>query len=157
MEGYSTGTFDEVWSIIRSQGCALNRQDVYGQALRDLYDYTESPSQVEEKGLKFLNNELSDYKRLVQEFADSYGCEARSEVVMHALREKKSLKINRIIGFINDVRKVIVKIVDKHVVGINPKYSTKVMETPRPIYPAFFPAAAPHHSTTSPQSLARSS
>jgi len=130
VEGYLTGTFDEVWSIIRAQGCALKRQDVYGQALRDLYDYTESPSQVEEKGLSFLHNELSDYKRLVQEFADSYGCEARSEVVMQALRQKKSLKTNKIIGFINGVRKIIVKIVDKRVVGINPKYATKVMETP---------------------------
>ena len=131
VDGFSTGTFDEAWNVMKAQGCRLERESIYAQALRDLYDYTETPSQVEEKGLRFLGNELGDYKKLVQEFADNLGCEPSSEVVARTLKERKSLKPARIIPYINQVRKIVVKIINKRIVGVNPKYSTKVIETPR--------------------------
>jgi hypothetical protein len=131
VEGFSAGTFDEAWNVMRAQGCALGRQDIYRQALRDLYDYAETPSEVEEKGLRFLENELDDYEKLVQEFANNLGCEARSEAVAQSLKQRKSLKPAKIIQYINQVRKLIVRIVNRWVVGVNPKYSTRVIETPR--------------------------
>lgn len=131
VDGFSAGTFDEAWNVMKTQGCRLERESIYPQALRDLYDYTETPSQVEEKGLRFLGNELGDYKKLVQEFADVLGCEANSETVTKALRGKKSLKPAKIIPYINQVRKNIVRIMNKRIVGVNPRYSTKVIETPR--------------------------
>lgn len=130
VEGFSTGTFDEAWNVMKAQGCRLDRETIYQQALRDLYDYIETPSQVEEKGLRFLENELGDYKKLVKEFADNLGCEASSEAVAGTLKGKKSLKAARIIPYINQVRKFMVKIMDKRIVGVNPRYSTKVIETP---------------------------
>jgi len=131
VEGFTTGTFEEAWNVMRAQGCALGRQDIYAQALRDLYDYTETPSEVEEKGLRFLENELGDYKKLVQEFGDTLGCEPRSEAVAQILKQRKAMKPAKIIQYLNQVRKLIVRIVDKRVVGVNPKYSTRVIETPR--------------------------
>jgi len=131
VDGFSTGTFDEAWNVMKTQGCPLNRESIYPQALRDLYDYPETPSQVEEKGLRFLSNELGDYKKLVQEFADNLGCEASSEAVAKTLRAKKALKPAKIIPFINQVRRTIVKVINKRIVGVNPKYATKVIETPK--------------------------
>jgi hypothetical protein len=131
VDGFSTGTFDEAWKVMESQGCRLDRESIYPQALRDLYDYTETPAQVEEKGLRFLNNELGDFRNLVHEFASNFGCDASAEAVAGALKSKKALKTSTIIPYINQVRKTIVKIVNKRIVGVNPRYSTKVIETPK--------------------------
>jgi hypothetical protein len=130
VDGYSTGAFDEVWKIITEQGCVLNRENVYAQALTGLYDYSESPSEVEEKGLRFLQNELGGYNRHVREMAETLGCEARSEAVTQAITKEKSLKPDKVIQYINRVRNLVVKVVNKKVVGVNPKYFTRVLETP---------------------------
>lgn len=130
VDGYSVGTFDETWKIIRERGCPMGREHIYPQALRGLYDYPESPAEVEEKGMQFLQKELGDFKALTQELAGKLGCDANSEAVTRAIREKKSLKLNRIIAYVNQIRRTVVKIVNKRVVGINPKYATKVIETP---------------------------
>ena len=130
VDGYSTGAFDEVWQIIRERGCALDRDIIYAQALRGLFDYPENPFEVEEKGLRFLHNELSDFNKLVQELASKLSCEAKSEAVTKAIRAKKSLKPSRIIPYINQIRRLVIKIVNKRVVGVNPKYLTRVIETP---------------------------
>ncbi len=130
VDGYSTGTFDEIWKIIRERGCAMGREQIYAQALTGLWDYPESPAEVEEKGMRFLQNELGDFTKLTQELAAELGCEANSEAVTRAIRKKKSLKVNRVIAYINQIRRTVVKVVDTRVVGINPKYATKVIETP---------------------------
>jgi hypothetical protein len=130
VDGYSTGTFDETWKIIRERGCPMGREQIYAQALRGLYDYPESPAEVEEKGMRFLQSEVGDFTRLTEELAGELGCDANSEAVTKAIREKKSLKMNKVIAYINQVRRTVVKVVNKRVVGINPKYATKVIETP---------------------------
>jgi hypothetical protein len=130
VDGYSSGSFDEIWRIIRERGCAMGREQIYAQALNGLYDYPENPSEVEEKGLRFLQSELGDFTKLTHELADELGCDPNSETVTKAIREKKSLKMNKIIAYINQVRRIAVKVVNKRVVGINPKYATKVIETP---------------------------
>jgi len=130
VDGYSTGAFDEVWKIIRERGCAMGREQIYAQALRGIFDYPESPAEVEEKGLRFLQNELGDFNELTEELAGELGCDANSEAVTKAIRAKKSLKMSRIIAYINQVRRIAVKVVNKRVVGINPQYDTKVIETP---------------------------
>ena len=98
--------------------------------MRGLYDYPESPAEVEEKGMRFLQSEVGDFTRLTEELAGELGCDANSEAVTKAIREKKSLKMNKVIAYINQVRRTVVKVVNKRVVGINPKYATKVIETP---------------------------
>jgi hypothetical protein len=130
VDGYSTGTFDETWKIIRERGCPMGREQIYAQALRGLYDYPESPAEVEEKGMRFLQSEVGDFTKLTQELAGELGCDGNSEAVTKAIREKKSLKMNKVIAYINQVRRTVVKVVNKRVVGINPKYATKVIETP---------------------------
>ena len=130
VDGYSNGTFDEVWHIIRGRGCALDREILYAQALRGLFDYSESPFEVEQKGLRFLYDEIGDFNKLVQELANKLGCEARSEIVTKTIRAKKSLKPSRIIPYINQIRRLVIKIVNTRVVGVNPKYLTHVLETP---------------------------
>jgi len=139
VDGYSTGNFDETWKIIRERGCPMGREQIYTQALRGLYDYPESPAEVEEKGMRFLRSEVGDFTTLTRELAGELGCDANSEAVTKAIREKKSLKMNQVIAYINHVRRTVVKIVNKRVVGINPKYTTKVIETP-PYLTGVFPS-----------------
>ena len=129
-QGFRTGTFEEVWKTIRERGCKLDRERAYPRALRGLYDYTETPSEVEEKGLSYLRNELGEYQRAVDDLAVSLGCEGRGEAVGKALAKKKGLESGKIIAFISRVRELLVKMVDSRIVGINRKYRTRVIMTP---------------------------
>jgi len=139
VDGYSDGTFDEIWAIIRDRGCAMGREQIYAQALKGLFDYPEGPAEVEEKGLRFLRDELGDFNKLTGELARDLGCDANSEAVTKAIRKEKSLKLSKIIAYINQVRRITVKVVNRRVVGINPQYSTRVIETP-PYLTGVFPS-----------------
>jgi len=139
VDGYSNGTFDEIWTIIRERGCAMGREQIYAQALKGLFDYPENPAEVEEKGLRFLRDELGDFNKLTAELAGELGCDANSETVTKAIRKEKSLKLSKIIAYINQVRRLTIKVVNKRVVGINPRYSTRVIETP-PYLTGVFPS-----------------
>jgi len=155
VDGYSNGAFDEIWTIIRDRGCAMGREQIYAQALKGLFDYPESPAEVEEKGLRFLHDELDDFNKLTGELAGALGCDANSEAVTKAIRQKKSLKLSKVIAYINQVRNITRRVVNKRVVGINPRYSTRVIETP-PYLTGVFPSGGAfffNYLTSSPKQI----
>src|SRR6058998_2623781 len=59
LPGFSpAGTFDETYGLFKRAGCGLGRARSYPRALRDLWDYTQTPAQVEAAGLRMLRREL---------------------------------------------------------------------------------------------------
>jgi hypothetical protein len=52
VKGFKNQGFEEVYKIIRKQGAELGREKVYAQSLRRLWDYPESPEEVEAKGFR---------------------------------------------------------------------------------------------------------
>src|SRR2546428_8880148 len=55
LPGFSpAGTFDETYGLFKRAGCGLGRSRSYPRALRDLWDYTQTPAQVEAAGLRML-------------------------------------------------------------------------------------------------------
>src|SRR3989442_2903987 len=51
LPGFSpAGTFDETYALFKRAGCGLGRSRSYPRALRDLWDYTQTPAQVEAAG-----------------------------------------------------------------------------------------------------------
>jgi hypothetical protein len=131
IEGFKNESFEEVYALAQAKGCELARSDYYAQVLRDLYDYPETPDQVEEKGLQFLRNELGEFSRVVSELSTKFGSDPRAESLTERIRERKSLGARKVIAFLSNVRKVTVKLVNKKVVSVNSKYRTRVVETPR--------------------------
>lgn len=129
--GFKNESFEEVYALIQAKGCELGRSQIYAQALRDLYDYRESPSEVEERGLEFLRNELADFNRVVSELSKEYGSEARAEALTQQIRKRKSLTPRKVMAYLKALRTRTVKVIDAKIVGVNPRYKTRVVETPK--------------------------
>ncbi len=130
VRGFKNQGFDEVYKIIKRDGAELGREKIYAQALRRLWDYPETPEEVEAKGLKFLERELPRFKRITERLAKKYGVAAKAEDVSKAITAKRSVKQEEILPFLGELRKRTERVVNKNIVRINPKYETKVIETP---------------------------
>jgi len=140
VKGFKNEGFDEVYKIIKREGADLGRERIYAQALKRLWDYPESPDEVEAKGLKWLEREFPRFKRITQRLAKKYGVPAKAEDVSKAITAKRSVKQTDILPFLGELRKRTERVVNKDIVGINPKYETKVIETPLYLS-AIFPSA----------------
>jgi len=130
VKGFKNQGFEEVYKIIRKQGAGLGREKVYAQSLRRLWDYPESPEEVEAKGLEYLNKELPRFKRLTARLAKKYKVPARAEAIAEAMKKERSIKAAEVVPFLNGLRKHAVKVTNKNIVGINRKYDARVIETP---------------------------
>ncbi|HYY92051.1 MAG TPA: hypothetical protein VE955_08685 [Candidatus Dormibacteraeota bacterium] len=130
VKGFKNQGFDEVYRIIKREGAELGREKIYAQALRRLWDYPETPNEVEAKGLKFLEKELPRFKRVTARLARKYGVPAKGEDVSKAITAKRSVKQTDILPFLGELRKRTERVVNKDIVKINPKYETKIIETP---------------------------
>jgi hypothetical protein len=130
VKGFKNQGFDEVYKIIKRDGADLGREKIYAQALRRLWDYPETPDEVEAKGLKFLEKEFPRFKRVMERLARTYGVAAKAEEVSKAITAKRSVKQTEILPFLGELRKRTERVVNKDNVRINPKYETKVIETP---------------------------
>lgn len=130
VKGFKNQGFDEVYKIIKKQGADLGRKEIYAQALQRLWDYSETPSELEAKGLKYLDRELPKFQRLTAKLAKKYEVPAKAEDVSKAIKAKRAVKINEIIPYLADLRNRVVKVVNKTIVKVNPNYDAKVIETP---------------------------
>jgi hypothetical protein len=130
VKGFKGQAFDELYPLIKKDGWPLEREQVYAQAIRRLFDYPETPDLLEEKGVKYLDRELPGFQRLTKRLADKYATSAKAESVAEAIKKQRALKPDEIIPFLKELRKRALKVVDKHLVHVNPKYETKVIETP---------------------------
>ena len=140
VKGFKNQGFDEVYKIIKKQGADLGREKIYAQAIKRLWDYPETPKEVEAKGLKFLERELPRFKRITERLAKKYGVAAKAEEVSRAITAKRAVPQKEILPFLADLRKRTERVVNKDTVRVNPKYETKVIETPLYLS-AIFPSA----------------
>ncbi len=124
------GGFEEVYAFFKRSGCELGRTRSYARALRDLWDYDQTPSQVEAAGLRMMRRELPHFRALVRRLAEELGCASAAEAVTAALKEKRGLRPDQILPFLNEVRGPAMRVADKHLVAINPHYATQIVETP---------------------------
>jgi len=124
------GTFDETYALFRKTGAELGRSRSYARALRDLWDYDETPAQVEAAGLRMLRRELPHFKALVRRSAEELRCEATAEAVTERLKARRGLRPDQILPFLNQVRGPAMRVAHRHVVAINPNYTTEIIETP---------------------------
>ncbi|MGQ0797120.1 MAG: hypothetical protein ACT4OI_04540 [Methanobacteriota archaeon] len=131
LEGFDpAASFEEAFDALRRGGSDLGRSRYYGRALRDLWDYRETPAQVEQAGLAMLRRELPRFRAVVRGLADDLACPPTGEAVEEALREKRGLRKDKIMSFLTELREVALRVADKHLVAVNPGYTTEVIETP---------------------------
>jgi hypothetical protein len=130
LPGFKNSGFDEIVEISSREECDLGRSGYYAESLTNLFDYSETPSELEAKGLAMLDRELSNFKRDVGELASTLSVEDRAEAVAHAISHKKALKSSKVIPYISGLKQHAAKLVSRNIVRINPRYRTKVVETP---------------------------
>ena len=130
VKGFKNQGFDEVYKIIKREGADLGRKEIYAQALQRLWDYSETPGELEEKGLKYLDRELPKFQRMTARLAKKYGVSANAEKVSQAIKAKRAVKVNEIIPYLAQLRKIVVKVANKSIVKVIPHYDAKVIETP---------------------------
>ncbi len=128
--GFKNSGFDEIVEICSREGCDLGRSSYFADALANLYDYSESPSELEARGMTMLGRELPSFKQEVEGLASKLGVEAKAEVVAHTISKKKALKASRVVGYIKGLKQHVAKLVSANIVKINPRYVTRVVETP---------------------------
>ena len=159
--------FEETYAFLKEHGAALGRKGTYGKCLRVLWDYRETPGQMEAAGMRMMRRELPRFRTVTVAMAGDLHCEPTPEAVVQALRSKSGLRPDQVLAFLNAVRDPCRRVADKHVVRINPRYSTLVIETP-PYFVNTTPSGAEYsvdsltdHSrevfmaTTDPRSAAR--
>ncbi len=159
--------FEETYDFLKEGGAELGRKATYAKSLRDLWDYRETPALVEAAGLRMMRREFPRFRTVTVAMAGDLHCDPTPEAVQVALRSKSGLRPDQVLPFLNAIRDPCRRVADKHVVGINPHYTTLVIETP-PYFVNTTPSGAEYsvdsltdHSkevfmaTTDPKSAAR--
>lgn len=131
LPGFGKGTFEEVEAAFKKTKFDLGRERFYRVALENGMDYSETPDELEQEALTWLNDELPLYRTVIRRLAKEYKCEATPEDVEKHLVGRLRLKPKQLIRVTNAMRKVIQEFVNEDVVKINKKYKTKVIETPK--------------------------
>jgi len=131
LEGFGHGEFPNVEKVFRSNGFDLGRSQMFNSFLKSALDYHESPEELEKNAISWIDEELPKYQRITQKLAKRYGCEPVAEEVEQKINTRMKLDPKKLVKTTIRIRKVVERFVNEDVHGINPKYRTKVIETPR--------------------------
>jgi len=130
LEGWGQGEFPNVESIFRNTRFDLGRREFYERCLKSGFDYTESPEELERNAMAWLDEELPHFRRVTDRLARHFGCKPTPEDVQESINSRMKLDPKELIKVTNEMRRAVQRFVDADVTGINPKYNTRVVETP---------------------------
>jgi len=130
LKGWGKGEFQNVERIFREEGFDLGRQKFYPRALKNGFDYGETPEQLEKKAIRWIDEELPKFRKAAQALAKQFKCKPAPEKVESKIIERNALDPKKLVALTVRIRKVIQKLVNEDVNRINPKYDTRVIETP---------------------------
>jgi hypothetical protein len=130
VDGFGSGQFENVMKIFERDGFSLERQNFYPIALRKGLDYHETSDELEEKAMKWLDEELPLFHEVTEELSDFYKCENDSIEVEKKINSRLDLVKAGLVKTTVRLRRVTQRFVDKHICRITEKYVTKVVETP---------------------------
>jgi hypothetical protein len=130
LEGWGNGEFPNVEKIFKEKGSELARQRFYTTALKKGYDYSETPEQIEKKAIAWIDEELPKFRNVTEKLAKRFGCKPTPEEIESKINERNDIDPKKLVGVTLGIRRIMQKLVNEDVHKINPKYKTKVIETP---------------------------
>jgi hypothetical protein len=130
LEGFGRGEFPNIEKIFKRDGFDLARQSFYPDALSKALDYSESPEELENNAIEWIDEELPKFRKATETLAKKFGCKAVPEEVEAAINSRIELDPKSLVKTTQQLRKVVQPLINQDVNGINPKYRTKVIETP---------------------------
>jgi len=130
LRGWGKGEFPNVERIFKEHGFDLGRKKFYQRALKSAFDYGETPEELEVKAIGWIDEEMPKFRRVTQALASQFNCKPTPEEVEAKIIERNALNPKKLVALTIGIRKVIQKLVNEDVTRINPKYDTRVIETP---------------------------
>jgi hypothetical protein len=130
LDGWGKGEFENVEKIFKREGFDLGRKAFYPKALHKALDYEESPGELENESLSWIKEELPKFRRITEKLAKQFGCEPTAEEVEKKIIARTKLDPKRLVGVANEIRGAVQTLTDESVCHINPKYTTRIVETP---------------------------
>ena len=130
LEGWGKGEFQNVERIFKEHGFDLARQTFYPKVLRKGLDYDESPDELEAEAIAWINEELPKFEKVTEKLAIQFVCKATAEEVMEKIAARTKLDPKKLVKVALELRRVVQALIDEDVCRVNPKYRTKLIETP---------------------------
>jgi len=131
IDDFGHGEFEKVQAIFEKHGFDLGRSSIYSNILKNAYDYHESPEELEQKAIDWLEKELKEITRLIPSLAKRLNCNEDYEDISKAINSRFQIKPEDLIQTTKKVRETVMKFVNEKVARINPNYDTRVIETPK--------------------------
>jgi hypothetical protein len=130
LRGWGRGEFPNVERIFKAEGFDLERQKFYPTALKKGFDYSETPEELERNAVGWIDEELPRFRAVTQNLARRLKCKPTPEEVESKIIERNALDPRKLVAVTLRIRHVVQRLVNEDVTGINPKYNTRVIETP---------------------------
>jgi hypothetical protein len=130
IEGFGHGEFENVEKVFAKNGFSLGREGFYPKALAEGFDYDESPEQLEKAAIAWIDEELPKFKSVVTRLAKRFGCKPVPEEIESKINSRMQMDPKKLVATTIAIRRVVQRLVNEDVNGINPRYKTKVIETP---------------------------
>ncbi len=131
LPGFGEGGFEQAEKVFKRYGFDLGRKKFYRYALEKGLDYSESPDELEARAIGWIEEELPKFKDVTKRLAKYYKCGPTVEKVSDAIDTRIRLKPSQLMKLTKSMREIVQRFVNEDVVRINPKYYTRVVETPR--------------------------
>jgi hypothetical protein len=130
LEGFGKGEFPNVERIFREKDFDLGRKKFYPVALRNGFDYSETPEELERMAISWIDEELPMFRKVTAELASQFLCKPDPEEVEKRINSRMKLDPKKLVDVTLGIREAVQRFVNEDVHGINPRYNTKVIETP---------------------------
>ncbi len=130
LEGFGRGEFPNVERVFKRDGFELGREKFYLDALKKGFDYSESPDELERMAVAWIDEELPRFSKVTALLAKKYRCKPVPEKVEEKINSRMKLDPKMLIKTTTEMRKVVQAFVNEDVSGVNPRYRTRLVETP---------------------------
>jgi hypothetical protein len=130
LEGFGRGEFPNVEKVFKRDGFELGRKKFYPDALKKGFDYSESPDELERKAVAWIDEELPRFAKVTALLAKRHRCRPIPEEVEKKINSRIKLDPKKLIRTTTEMRKVVQAFVNEDVSRVNPKYKTRLVETP---------------------------
>ncbi len=133
--------FKGIYPQLKKHSRGFGRKDIYPAAIRDWYDYLETPEQIESLAVSWIESELPLFRDICAKIARRYKCKPSVEDINKALDKHQKIPLKALLKTTQELRKTFQKLAEQEWVKITPKYDVRVIETPKYLVP-FLPTAA---------------
>lgn len=133
--------YTEIYPLLKRRSKGLGRKNIYPKLLKDFYDFTEKPERIEQRAVKWIDQELPTFKQVVNKLSKRYQCKPTVEHIEAALSKHQGVKPKNLLKTVANLRKVLHALAEQEWIRITPKYDVRVIETPPYLVP-FLPTAA---------------